>query len=405
MYRPRIDSAPKKSMKVLFLLGTVWGENGITSHLSTLSKALLAKGWQVGIASSPALVSQETNEIAQLAISSWEEMGIRYFNVPFPPVKPSLKNLIEARNVLIRLQKVILEYQPDIMHLHSMSVSPYAALVRHKYKIPYVSTCHLEPVVSDLDVKIASLVNKTSNVFLGNRVIAVSKEIAKAYEETLHVPPSKICAICHGVDDQFFYPASIEQRQSARAAFGLNKKSKVVALIGRLDPVKGHSVLFRAISLLKQNNYHLTVLCAGKGYGNEELLLQQQVQQLDLADRIHFLGMTDSRKVLWASDILVLPSFREASPLVIPEAMLCGVVPIRTPASGAYDQIEDGVSGFIVPFNDSISLAEKIKVLIDDEDLYLTMSRKARDVALNQFTLEHMSSSTVNLYEKVIQSV
>jgi glycosyltransferase involved in cell wall biosynthesis len=165
MYRPRIDSAPKNSMKVLFLLGTVWGENGITS---TLSKALLAKGWQVGITSNPVLVSQETNEMAQLAISSWEEVGIRYFNVPFPPVKPSLKNLIQARNVLIRLQKVILEYQPDIMHLYSMSVSPYAALIRQKYRTPYVSTCHSEPVVSDLDVKIASLANKISNVFLGN---------------------------------------------------------------------------------------------------------------------------------------------------------------------------------------------------------------------------------------------
>ena len=57
--------------------------------------------------------------------------------------------------------------------------------------------------------------------------------------------------------------------------------------------------------------------------------------------------------------------------------MLCGVVPIRTPASGAYDQIDDGVDGFIINFDDSPALAERLKLILTDDRLKNTISQSA----------------------------
>ena len=78
--------------------------------------------------------------------------------------------------------------------------------------------------------------------------------------------------------------------------------------------------------------------------------MREYAKGAGIAGQVQFLGYTDSRHVLWASDVCVLPSRQEGFAVAIIEAMLCGVVPIRTPAAGAAEQIDDGTNGFIVPF-------------------------------------------------------
>jgi glycosyltransferase involved in cell wall biosynthesis len=394
-----------KTKKVLFILGSIWGENGITSHLSTLSLGLMRHGWSVGIASYPATTSEDAYQIAQRAIEKWQGAGIEYFSVSFPPLRPSLKNLKNAFQTLLTLDKIVKEFEPDILHIHSLSVSPYAAWIRSKYKIPFVSTCHLEPRSSDLEVKISSFASRINDSILGDAVIAISREIAKEYETIFRLPTRRIYTIWHGIDNDYFYPGSIEERRIAKQKFKLYSNEMVIAMIGRLDPVKGHETLFRAVNLLQEKNIPVTVLCAGQGYGEEKDNLIQKAKDLNVIDRIHFLGMIDSRQVLWASDVLVLPSFREALPLVIPEAMLCKVLPIRTPASGAFDQIENGIDGFIVPFRDADTLAQCLELLIENPDLLSTMSQKAFQASLRKFTIEKMSENTNSLYEESIRRV
>lgn len=60
--------------------------------------------------------------------------------------------------------------------------------------------------------------------------------------------------------------------------------------------------------------------------------------------------------------------------MVIIEAMACGVVLIRTSAGGAYDQIENGVNGFIIPFNDVDMLATRLLQLAENAGELMTLS-------------------------------
>lgn len=106
------------------------------------------------------------------------------------------------------------------------------------------------------------------------------------------------------------------------------------------------------------------------------------------------IGYQDSQKVYWASDVLVLPSRKEGFPLVIVEAMLSGVVPIRTPAAGAYDQIEDGKTGFIIGFDDYKMLANRLDQLLSDDKFREKIAINAYNFAKENFTADIMVEKT-----------
>jgi glycosyltransferase involved in cell wall biosynthesis len=394
--------SPKKPCRVLMVAGLLRGYEGITSHIATLAQGLQAKGWEVGLA-----CGLEAKFEPESRGAKWlEAQGIKYYPVNFPSFSSVLKNSINAIKTYQSFQSVIEQFQPDIIHNHSFSVSPFLQISRLSNTIPIVATCHMNPKVKQdsLETKLASWINRYLNSgFLGDRLISISREVKESYIAIMNIPEDNIVSIYHGIDSEHFRPPSAEERLQARKVFGLKENDQVVCLIGRLSPVKGHNILIEAISKLKERGINAIALCAGTG--DWEANIRSHAAKLGVSDSIHLLGFTDSRQVIWASDVIVLPSQREALPLVICEAMLCGVVPIRTPASGVYDQIEDGIDGFVISFNNSEFLALRLQQLFENQSAKIKMSSKALKSASSKFTLKSMVDQTVSLYEEVINQI
>jgi glycosyltransferase involved in cell wall biosynthesis len=389
--------------RVLFIIGTLWGDNGITSHLTTLTKEIMKYGWEVGLASGLASGQEGAKEEAIRAIKRFESYGVKCFVVPFPELHLSAQNIAAAFKSVLRLDIAVRQFKPDVIHLHSLSACPYVKAMQVWHKIPFVSTCHLEPATNRLNLKLGSLVSKYLSTIFGDRVIAISSSIKNAFER-MHVPPESIRLIYHGVENDHFRPPSLEERLKARETFGLSPKAKVICFVGRLDvAVKGHDVLIHALAQLRSEGIEAIALCAGQGHGIGENIVQTLATEAGVSDLVRLLGFADTRQVLWASDVLTLPSRREGFALVIVEAMLCGVVPVRTPAAGALDQIEDGIHGFIVPFDDSEALALRLKQLLENDELRTRMSVAAIESAQQKFTVEKMTRSIIALYEEAIK--
>lgn len=270
--------------------------------------------------------------------------------------------------------------------------------MRLTYGIPFVSTLHLDQIPSGVIYRIGS--------FWGARAIAIGSETRQYLLRAFHVPPSKIRVVYNGVDETHFRPPTAQERRFARQELGLAPEDRVVCLIGRMELgaggllVKGHDVLIRALARLRAQGVNAKAVLAGSGsqMGNIRTL----AAQAGIGDSVLMPGYVDSRTVLWASDVCALPSRVEGFPLVVVEAMLCGVVPVRTPAAGAADQIEQGVNGFIVPFEDDEALAARLRQLFTDETLRTTMAECAVRTARERFGMDQMVEKTLAVYNEAL---
>ena len=173
----------------------------------------------------------------------------------------------------------------------------------------------------------------------------------------------------------------------------------VVCLIGRLEHVKGHDVLIRALADLRSRGVEVMAVCAG--VGSERSHLQGLAGSLGVEDLVRFVGYQDSRTVLWVSDAHVLPSRREGFPLVLIEAMQCGVPSITTPTSGIATEIEDGVDALLLRFDDPADLAEKIRRVLDPE-VACRVGRNGLRMARARFSEAEMVRQTVEVYQRVL---
>lgn len=281
-----------------------------------------------------------------------------------------------------------------MLHVHSRSASIYARFIELNLKIPFVSTLHLSIIENGGVFKFAN--------YWGKRTIAISQEIYRVLEQDFKVQKEKIDIIYNGVDENFFVPPSEDQRQKARSKFNLTESDFVMCEIARLTSVKRQDVLIRAAHALKSSGRNVKVLLAGTG--EREAHLREMIRDFGLEHDIQLCGYQLSREVIWASDINVLPSTVEGFPIVVVEAMLCGVPTIRTPAAGAIDQIVEGVTGFVVKFGDSDSIAMHIENLMNRPRELEEMGKQCVEFSRMKFTLDIMSTSTEKTYLSVIEA-
>jgi glycosyltransferase involved in cell wall biosynthesis len=152
---------------------------------------------------------------------------------------------------------------------------------------------------------------------------------------------------------------------------------------------------------LKEKNIKPIYILAGTG---DIDFIKSLIKENNLEDQFILPGFVDSRDILWASDLLVLPSRQEGFALVVVEAMFCKVVPIRTPAAGAFDQIDDGFNGYIVPFDDYVSLADRIQFLLENDIIRQRMAQNAYEKAKKFFTLDNMVENYLDIYNILIKT-
>ncbi len=372
--------------KRVLLVARILDSGGVTTHMFTLAKGLMSIGWEVAIASGGQVGEHSHGP-------EWfESNGISHFYIPFPG--PSLKfgNLIRVVKAYFEMDSLVRRFHPGIIHVHWRATGPYARVQQLLHKIPFVTSLHLEGIPSGFGYKIGS--------FWGERSIVISRETRDYLINNFRVSPSKIRIVYNGSDESYFRPPTEEEYFNARQTFGLSPKDMVVSLLGRLEVVKGHDVLIKALTLLRAKGYNIIALFAGEG--SQAQALAQLATDAGVADLVRFLGYTDSRQVLWASDVSVLPSRQEGFAIVIVESMLCGVVSVRTPTAGAYDQIEDGVNGFIVPFDDSCALATRLQQLLGDNELKRKMASAALLNARNRFTQQSMVEKIEAVYQELL---
>lgn len=170
-----------------------------------------------------------------------------------------------------------------------------------------------------------------------------------------------------------------------------------VLAIGRLYPEKRWDRLITAVGLLaaKGGSIHLRV--AGDG----PLLhtLQAHSKRLRIGHLIEFLGSRrDIRELLAESRFLIHTAAEEGCPNVVIEAMACGRPVIATDAGDVPYLVDDGRTGFVVRQDDQESLVNRMKLLLDDDELCLRLGHAARLKAEQEFGVDRLVKHTFEAY-------
>lgn len=226
--------------------------------------------------------------------------------------------------------------------------------------------------------------------------------------------PSPIVVVPPGVDLSLFRP--IPQDEARRYVGLTDCDDRLLLFVGRLDPVKGLNVLFEALCHLirnlmpeRQRRICLAVI-GGESVESAEALRENAVcldevkERYGLEEMIAFLGSRSQDTLPYyysAADICVMPSLYESFGMVALEAMACGTPVVASRVGGLPYVVRDGETGLLVPDNDPLALAEKLRLILTDADLRLRLGGRAQEVAQG-YGWERVADASVDLYQRAI---
>ncbi len=186
----------------------------------------------------------------------------------------------------------------------------------------------------------------------------------------------------------------------------LARGDKAVLFVGRLSAPKGIYDLFDAIPRVLERHPEANFVLVGVAERDAlESVIRAEAERRGIAPRITFLGPLEGREKAAAfvtSRMIVVPSWTEAFPLVIPEAMAAGLPVIATTVGAIPDFVKDGEDGFLIAPKNPHMLAHSICRLLEDEGLRQRISKRVRERAPREFAIEIGCGKVANLAKDML---
>jgi len=195
-------------------------------------------------------------------------------------------------------------------------------------------------------------------------IIAQTKYMKNQIEE---ICSKNITVLPNGVDVTRFMRIS---PQAVRQELSIGEKCKIILFVGNLLPIKGVEYLIEAMTKVVQNYPESRLVVAGVDFQSGKL--QELAQEKNLQGKVVFAGFIPPDRIpeyMVAADVFVLPSLSEGFPNVLLEAMAAGLPIVATRVGGLPEIVTEGENGFLVEPRNSQQLAEKIMLLLQDEEI------------------------------------
>jgi glycosyltransferase involved in cell wall biosynthesis len=191
--------------------------------------------------------------------------------------------------------------------------------------------------------------------------------------------------------------------EALKKEFDLPPQAIVCTGIGRLVPQKGFDILIETVSQIASQVPDLYCLIIGEGEDKEKL--SGQIRAAGLEKRIRLLGYQDRSKamsILKSSDIFVMPSRYEGTPIALLEAAALARPILAACAGGIPELVTHEQHAHLVPVQDPVALAEGLVRLVQDRDYARLLGQKAQGRVRERFNPESQVKETWAAYEKAL---
>lgn len=291
------------------------------------------------------------------------------------------RGLAEIGRSALQVRRLVARLRPDLVHANTTRAALLALLARDRSGPPVLA--HVRDWVPEgrFSRFVLALVARRAAA-----VVANSAYIARQFDGLPMRGPVRV--IHNPVDLQRFDPGAVDGG-SVRRELGVAADATVLAVVAQLTPWKGQDDAIGIVADLAGRGQDVTLLLAGSAkfaatgtsFDNLEFerRLQTMTEELGVGERVRFLGeRSDVAAILAATDILLMPSWREAFGRIAVEAMAMGTPVVATDVGGPPEILDSGAEGLLLAPRRPDLWAGEIERLLGDPGLLSTMGERAR---------------------------
>ncbi len=334
------------------------------------------------------------------------DVGIKYFEYRRPSLRNPFKFLRSALTGYSLFTSQIKSDGIELMQTHLPGSNFWGLVFAMTNKCAVVSTVHNNcefgygDSVSPARIKLRK--HAYRQMFKRcDAVVAVSDLVAESLTAELGIKRSdKLVPVPNGVP--IHSPFNLDEKNAVRDKYEIGHDELLLLAAGRHCEQKNFRALIESMGILS-DRFKCRLILAGDGPLRRTH--QQHAGRLGIADSVLFPGnVSDLPDLMRVSDLYVMSSLWEGLPLVLLEAMACGMANVGTAIEGIEEVIVDGQSGLVVESDNPKALAGAIEELLSSEQKRKEFGAVALEIVKQKYSFERVNKDLTELYEKIVKT-
>ncbi len=341
------------------------------------------------------------------------ELGLK------PIIIEEMKREINLRNDYIaykKLKKIIKEFKPDIVHTHASKAGTLGRLAARSCGVKVIVHTFHGHVFHSYFGKLKTTFYKNIERYLAKRstaIIAISEIQRDELVNQHHIcNAKKVHVIPLGFDLIRFHENQIEKRQQFREKYNLDEDVIAITIIGRLVPVKNHTLFLEGIKIVSERSKkNIRAFVVGDGESRHSIEVMAEKLNIPFVDGTKsrektLLTFTSWIKeidvVLAGSDIIALTSFNEGTPVSLIEAQAANKPIVSTNVGGIENVVLENDTAFLCNSNNAEEFANELLKLTENESSRFTMSKNGWCHVQDKFHYSRLILDTEMLYKRIL---
>jgi len=320
--------------------------------------------------------------------SAFEQIGVQVHDLGRHKLDP--RTIYDLASLVRRLDI-------HILHCHGYGATTFGRIAGALSRRPVIVQEHMIDRMIPFYQRIADFILSP----LTSAGIAVSNAVAEFMTGKRFISANKMHVIYNTIPESYCQRPGSKEKAAVRKKYGLPEGRIFIGIVGRLDPIKGHSDFLSAAEMIHEKYPETFFLVVGDGELRQKL--ENEARERGLVGSIAFMGhCQEVMPVISLLDVFVSCSYSEGLPMAHAEAMAQGIPVVATSVGGVPEIVEDGVSGVLVSPGHPDEIAAAVTGILADDELRNRLAEEGRRRCQDKFLVSSTVEQLGALYHRVL---